>query len=233
MGEGERFKSMRTLEQALAVLSQAGLERSDVVVALGGGVVGDLAGFAAAVYLRGISFIQVPTTLLAQIDSSVGGKTGINLPTGKNLVGAFHQPRTVIIDTETLVTLPARELTAGWCEAVKNGAVGSRQLFEQTKEFLGKLQKKPATLRFRELESLIEAHCAFKAAIVAGDERENVDRKDHLSRRILNLTHSGPRVGSRYRYRRFRHGETVGLGMLVAPGFQKIGHAASSGRIAG
>jgi 3-dehydroquinate synthetase len=123
MGEGERFKSLRTLEKALAVLSQAGLERHDVVVALGGGVVGDVAGFAAAVYLRGIPFIQVPTTLLAQIDSSVGGKTGINLATGKNLVGAFHQPSAVVIDTETLATLPARELSAGWCEAVKMGAV--------------------------------------------------------------------------------------------------------------
>jgi len=217
MGEGERFKSLRTLEKALAVLSQAGLERHDVVVALGGGVVGDLAGFAAAVYLRGIPFIQVPTTLLAQIDSSVGGKTGINLPTGKNLVGAFHQPGAVVIDTETLATLPARELTAGWCEAVKMGAVGSRQLFEDTTDFLAGGQKKSGTLRFRQLESVIEAQCAFKASIVAGDERENVARKDHRSRRILNFGHTvGHALEAVTRYHRFRHGEAVGHGMLVA-----------------
>src|SRR5207245_2410725 len=129
MKDGERHKSLRSLERALAFLSDSGLERSDAVIALGGGVVGDLAGFAAAVYLRGIALIQVPTTLLAQIDSSVGGKTGINLALGKNLVGAFHQPRTVVIDTQTLTSLPKRELTAGWCEAVKNGAAGDRKLF--------------------------------------------------------------------------------------------------------
>ena len=230
MEEGERFKSFRTLEKALAVLSLAGLERQDVVVALGGGVVGDLAGFAAAVYLRGIPFIQAPTTLLAQIDSSVGGKTGINLPAGKNLVGAFHQPRAVIIDTETLATLPARELTAGWCEAVKNGAVGSRQLFADTTAFLAGGQKKSGALRFRQLESVIESQCAFKAAIVAGDERENVDRKDHLSRRILNFGHTvGHALEAATRYRRFRHGEAVGHGMLVAGEISKnLGLLASS-----
>lgn len=220
MGEGERFKSHRTLENALAVLSQAGLERHDVVIALGGGVVGDLAGFAAAVYLRGIPFIQVPTTLLAQIDSSVGGKTGINLAAGKNLVGAFHQPSAVIIDTETLATLPARELTAGWCEAVKMGAVGSRRLFAETKAYLElslAAQKTSEKQRFRRLESVIEAQCAFKASIVAGDERENVDRKDHRSRRILNFGHTvGHALEAVTGYRRFRHGEAVGHGMLVA-----------------
>lgn len=220
MGEGERFKSQRTLEKALAVLSQAGLERHDVVIALGGGVVGDLAGFAAAVYLRGIPFIQVPTTLLAQIDSSVGGKTGINLAAGKNLAGAFHQPSAVIIDTETLATLPAREMTAGWCEAVKMGAVGSRRLFAETTEFLEfslAAQKTTETLRFRRLESVIEAQCAFKASIVAGDERENVDRNDHRSRRVLNFGHTvGHALEAVTGYRRFRHGEAVGHGMLVA-----------------
>ncbi|HXM36186.1 MAG TPA: 3-dehydroquinate synthase family protein, partial [Pyrinomonadaceae bacterium] len=188
------------------------------------------AGFAAAVYLRGIPFIQAPTTLLAQIDSSVGGKTGINLPAGKNLVGAFHQPRAVIIDTETLATLPARELTAGWCEAVKNGAVGSRQLFADTTEFLAGGQRRSGALRFRQLESVIEAQCAFKAAIVAGDERENVDRKDHLSRRILNFGHTvGHALEAVTRYRRFRHGEAVGHGLLVAGEISKnLGLLASS-----
>src|SRR2546428_12718571 len=132
MNEGERHKSLRSLEQALKFLAEAGIERGDAVVALGGGVVGDLAGFAAATYLRGIAFVQAPTTLLAQIDASVGGKTGINLPSGKNLVGAFHQPRLVLVDVATLQTLPQRELTAGLCEMVKQGAISSRQLFDQT-----------------------------------------------------------------------------------------------------
>src|SRR5438128_6712688 len=119
MKEGEPHKSLRSFEQLLTFLSESGLERSDAIVALGGGVVGDLAGFAAAIYLRGIAFVQVPTTLLAQIDASVGGKTGVNLSAGKNLIGAFHQPHLVVIDIQTLRTLPRRELTAGWCEAVK------------------------------------------------------------------------------------------------------------------
>jgi 3-dehydroquinate synthase len=132
MGDGERFKSLRTLEKTLQFFSEQKLERTDAVVALGGGVVGDLAGFAAAVYLRGVDFIQIPTTLLAQIDSSVGGKTAVNTNFGKNLVGSFHQPRAVLIDTDTLKTLPQRELTAGWCEAIKQGAIGSEKLFNQT-----------------------------------------------------------------------------------------------------
>src|SRR2546421_12091282 len=122
---------MRSLEQALKFFSESGLERNDVVIALGGGVVGDLAGFAAATYLRGIAFIQVPTTLLAQIDASVGGKTGINTGAGKNLVGAFHQPSLVLIDTDTLQTLPQRELTAGWCEAIKQGGARERKPFSR------------------------------------------------------------------------------------------------------
>src|SRR5258706_1674627 len=136
MPEGEQNKTLNSWEQALTFLSESGLERGDAVVALGGGVVGDLAGFAAASYLRGIAFVQVPTTLLAQIDASVGGKTGVNLTTGQNLVGAFHQPRLVLIDTDTLSTLPPRELTAGWCEAIKQGAIGDRKLFERTVRLL-------------------------------------------------------------------------------------------------
>src|SRR5437588_5346452 len=150
--EGEQHKSLRSLEQLLEFLSESGLERSDALIALGGGVVGDLAGFAAAVYLRGIAFIQVPTTLLAQIDASVGGKTGVNMPAGKNLVGAFHQPKLVLIDTETLRTLPRRELSSGCCEAVKQGAVGDRKLFDRTVRLLSSIDfslwpqgKKPQT----------------------------------------------------------------------------------------
>ena len=217
IGDGERFKSLSTLAKALAFLNETGLERNDVVVALGGGVVGDVAGFAAAVYLRGIPYIQAPTTLLAQIDSSVGGKTGVNLATGKNLVGAFHQPRAVIIDTLALTTLPRRDLTSGWCEMVKNGAVGARPLFQQTTEFLNTLSQKPSALRSIQLELLIASQCAFKASIVARDEREAIDRTDRFSRRILNFGHTvGHALEAVTAYRRFRHGEAVGYGMLVA-----------------
>jgi 3-dehydroquinate synthase len=223
IGDGERYKSLSTLAKALAFLSGTGLERNDVVVALGGGVVGDLAGFAAAVYLRGIPYIQAPTTLLAQIDSSVGGKTGVNLASGKNLVGAFHQPRAVIIDTQALTTLPPRELTSGWCEMVKNGAVGARQLFQQTTEVLGSLSKKPNALGSRQVELLIASQCTFKASIVARDEREAPGRTDRFSRRILNFGHTvGHALEAVTRYRRFRHGEAVGYGMLVAGEMSKL-----------
>lgn len=223
LGDGERFKSLGTLAKTLAFFSKTGLERNDAVVALGGGVVGDVTGFAAAVYLRGIPYFQAPTTLLAQIDSSVGGKTGVNLPNGKNLVGAFHQPHGVFIDTETLRTLPARELTAGWCEMVKNGTVGARRLFGQTTEFLNILKKDPAAPRSKKLESLIAAQCAFKASIVAGDEREALARTDRLSRRILNFGHTvGHALEAVTAYRRFRHGEAVGYGMLVAGEMSKL-----------
>jgi 3-dehydroquinate synthase len=215
--DGERFKSLRAVEKLLLFLSKSGLERSDVVLALGGGVVGDIAGFAAATYLRGIPFIQVPTSLVAQIDSSVGGKTGVNLTRGKNLVGAFHQPTAVIIDASTLATLPARELVAGWCETIKQGAVGSVSLFKQTTAFLDKLKSNSKALDSSELKKLIRSHCAFKASIVAGDERESLKRSDSSSRRILNFGHTvGHALEAATEYRRFRHGEAVGHGMLVA-----------------
>jgi 3-dehydroquinate synthase len=234
MKEGERHKSMRSLAQALAFLSESSLERSDAVVALGGGVVGDLAGFAAATYLRGIAFIQAPTTLLAQIDASVGGKTAVNVPHGKNLVGAFHQPRLVVIDTQILGTLPRRELTAGWCEAVKQGAVGSRRLFDQTDRLLRR-SSIDFSLGLDDAESQTEvcdtiaAHCRFKAAIVAGDEREEIDRTDHRSRRILNFGHTTAHALEKLTgYRRFRHGEAVGYGILVAGEISKnVGMLAS------
>lgn len=216
IGDGERYKSLRTVENVLSFLSEAGLERGDGVIALGGGVVGDVAGFAAAVYLRGLPFIQIPTTLLAQIDSSVGGKTGVNLLRGKNLVGSFHQPRAVIVDVDTLATLPARELTAGWCECVKQGAVSSRKLFKETTAFLNACNTRGIPISVR-LEQLIASHCAFKASIVAADERENPARRDRRSRRILNFGHTiGHALEAVTNYRRFRHGEAVGHGMLVA-----------------
>jgi len=239
MGDGERFKTLRTAERALGFLSESRLERGDAVVALGGGVVGDLAGFAAAVYLRGVRFVQVPTTLLAQIDSSVGGKTGVNTRAGKNLVGAFHQPAAVLIDTETLRTLPPRELTAGWCEAIKQGAVGDRKLFGRTRKFLedearrkkdkrrgGEIDERGYEerdeKRDEELSRIIAAQCAFKARIVAGDEREEVSRADARSRRILNFGHTvGHALEALTGYRRFRHGEAVGHGMIAAAEISK------------
>jgi len=222
MKDGERHKSLRTFEQALAFLSESRLERNDCVIPLGGGVVGDLAGFAAATYLRGIPFIQAPTTLLAQIDASVGGKTGVNTAAGKNLVGAFHQPRLVMIDADTLRTLPPREITAGWCEAVKNGAVGDRKLFERTVRLLkgtgtDSIRSLAQKMSLAEICAIIAAHCRFKASIVAGDERESISRNDQRSRRILNFGHTTAHAIEKLTdFRRFRHGEAVGHGILVA-----------------
>ncbi|HEV7376867.1 MAG TPA: 3-dehydroquinate synthase [Pyrinomonadaceae bacterium] len=217
MSDGERFKNIKTLERALAFLSDTGLERSDAVVALGGGVVGDLAGFASAVYMRGLAFLQVPTTLLAQVDASVGGKTAVNTNAGKNLIGAFHHPRAVLIDTDTLKTLPPRELTAGWCESVKQGAAGDSDLFDKTYNFLRGRAGSLAGERVLSLEQLIASQVAFKASIVAGDEREDVTRTDASSRRILNFGHTTAHaLEAITSFRRFRHGEAVGYGMLVA-----------------
>src|ERR1044072_7234203 len=187
--EGERYKSFRILEKAVTFLSENRFERDDLVMALGGGVVGDLAGFREAIYLRGLPLVQVPTTLLSQIDSSVGGKTGINLPTGKNLVGAFHQPSSVFIDTETLASLPPRELVSGFCEMVKQALIADESLFEMTVNCL----QKPFNadlLRSPEFEKLIAAQCGFKASIVANDERESTTRTDVKSRRVLNFGHT-------------------------------------------
>jgi 3-dehydroquinate synthase len=217
MPDGERFKNLRSLGEALDFVSRVGLERGDVIVAVGGGVVGDVAGFAAAVYMRGVAFIQVPTTLLAQIDSSVGGKTGVNLAVGKNLVGAFHQPACVLIDTQALTTLPSRELVSGFCEAVKQGAIASPSLFQQTTSFLAGFRAGKKALTSPEMEKLISAQCKFKASVVRGDEREATGRSDNRSRRILNFGHTtGHALEAVTSYRRFRHGEAVGHGMLVA-----------------
>lgn len=223
IGDGERYKSLHTLEETLRFLGENKLKRSDAVIALGGGVVGDLAGFVSAVYLRGIAFLQIPTTLLAMIDSSVGGKTGINTNFGKNLVGAFHQPSGVLIDVETLRTLPRRELTAGFCEAVKQGAIADKKLFSQTSDFLYKYQPKHFKKYFSEqrfldeLQKLISAQVAFKAEIVKGDEQENLDRSDPRSRKILNFGHTVAHALEKVTdYKYFKHGEAVGYGMLAA-----------------
>jgi 3-dehydroquinate synthase len=235
MPEGERHKTIRSWERTVEFLSQSGLERGDAVVALGGGVVGDLAGFAAATYLRGIALIQAPTTLLAQIDASVGGKTGVNLPAGKNLVGAFHQPRLVLIDTETLRTLPRREITSGFCEAVKQGAVGSRKLFDQTRNLLQNCGTDFSLWLGREQAptevcAVIAAHCRFKASIVRRDEREDISRTDQRSRRILNFGHTTAHALEKLTaFRRFRHGEageiSKNIGMLASGELESLREA--------
>lgn len=228
MTDGERYKSLLTTEEALKAFAEAGLTRTDAIVALGGGVVGDLAGFAAAVYLRGIAFLQIPTTLLAMIDSSVGGKTGVNSASGKNLIGAFHQPRGVLIDTDTLRTLPQRELTAGFCEIVKHGAIGGKAMLSPTGKFLSDFPVERCsenyTIRnFRsEISNLIAANVEFKAKIVAGDERESSKRTDGRSRKILNFGHTFAHALEKVTgYKYLRHGEAVGYGILFAAELSK------------
>lgn len=207
IGDGERFKTLATAEKLYTFLIEQRLERSDVLVALGGGVVGDLTGFAAATYQRGIRFAQVPTTLLAQIDSSVGGKTGVNHSLGKNLIGAFHQPALVVIDPATLASLPERELRAGLCEAIKYGVIRDRRLFARIHREMDRLKR----LDPAELTHLIARSCQIKAEVVARDEREGGLRK------ILNFGHTvGHALEAVTRYRRFLHGEAVGHGMRAA-----------------
>jgi len=217
MPEGERYKSFSILEKAVKFLNDNRFERDDLVVALGGGVVGDLAGFCAAIYLRGLPIAQIPTTLLAQIDSSVGGKTAINLPSGKNLVGAFHQPACVVIDTETLMSLPPRELVSGFCEMTKQALIADTSLFDKTVAALRQVRESRDFLLSSEFAELIAANCGFKAGIVANDERESTSRADAKSRRILNFGHTTAHaLEAVTNYRTFRHGEAVGYGMLVA-----------------
>jgi 3-dehydroquinate synthase len=221
MKDGERHKNLASLNGALKHLAEERLTRDDVVIALGGGVVGDLAGFVAAVYLRGIRFLQVPTTLLAMIDSSVGGKTGINTEFGKNLVGAFHRPSGVLIDVETLRTLPRRELTAGFCEAIKQGAISGEKLFDQTAGYLDQAAN-ITDINSERLARLIAKQVAFKASIVRQDETEKTSRNDAKSRKILNFGHTfGHALEKVTNYRRLRHGEAVGYGILVAAELSK------------
>jgi 3-dehydroquinate synthase len=228
MKDGERHKNFRSLETSLRFFGEIKLKRTDAVVALGGGVVGDLAGLAAAVYLRGIAFLQLPTTLLAMIDSSVGGKTAVNTAFGKNLIGAFHQPHGVLIDVGVLNTLPRRELTAGFCEAVKQGVIADEKLFNQTAGFLRNYS--PASFKkfssrenfLEELQKLIAAQVAFKADVVSQDERESADRIDKKSRKILNFGHTVAHALEKVTgYKRFKHGEAVGYGILAAAEISK------------
>ncbi|HKQ74677.1 MAG TPA: 3-dehydroquinate synthase [Blastocatellia bacterium] len=207
IGDGERAKSLRTAERAWGFLIANRFERSDGVIALGGGVVGDLAGFVAATFLRGVNYVQIPTTLLAQIDSSVGGKTAVNHKLGKNLIGAFHQPRAVVIDPSVLRGLPARELRAGLYEAVKYGVIRDSALFSLIEDNLeGISSLDPVTL-----SRVIARSCEIKAEVVAADERESG------LRRILNFGHTvGHALEAVTAYRRLKHGEAVGYGMKCA-----------------
>ena len=205
--DGEKFKDWQTLNSIFDGLLEQRHTRKTTLVALGGGVVGDMAGFAAACYQRGVPFIQIPTTLLSQVDSSVGGKTGINHPLGKNMIGAFHQPQAVLIDTASLQTLPAREVSAGLAEVIKYGLI-------RDQGFLGWLEERMDALVSLDPEALAEAifrSCACKAEIVALDEREGGLRA------ILNLGHTfGHAIETYAGYGNWLHGEAVGTGMLMA-----------------
>jgi 3-dehydroquinate synthase len=205
--DGEGFKTLETLNRIFDALLASNADRRTVIVALGGGVVGDMAGFAAATYQRGVAYIQVPTTLLAQVDSSVGGKTAVNHALGKNMIGAFHQPLAVVADTATLATLPERELGAGLAEVVKHGAI-------RDAEFFAWIESNAAALRARDPSALAHAitrSCEIKAAIVAEDERETG------ARAVLNFGHTfGHAIESGLGYGEWLHGEAVAAGMVLA-----------------
>jgi 3-dehydroquinate synthase len=205
--DGEAHKTLSNAARVLDVLIANRFARDCAVLALGGGVVGDLAGFAAACYQRGVSFVQVPTTLLAQVDSAVGGKTAVNHPGGKNLIGAFHQPQLVVSDTSTLSTLPGRELRAGLAEVIKYGLICDAALFAWVEAHLERLLAKEP----QALAHIIRRSCEIKAAIVGRDERE------HGERALLNLGHTfGHAAEAATLYREWLHGEAVGAGLVMA-----------------
>jgi len=205
--DGERNKQLKTVARVYDALVDHGADRGAGVVAVGGGVLGDTAGFAAATFLRGIALAHVPTTLLAQVDSSIGGKVGVNHPLGKNLIGAFHQPRQVIIDPLVLATLPRREFRAGLYEVVKYGTTSSAELFARLESGVREIFNRTPDA----LVPIIAESCRIKAEVVAEDEREAGPR------RVLNFGHtSAHAVEAITKYRRFRHGEAVAYGMLVA-----------------
>lgn len=212
--DGEAHKTVDTMQSILDALVASGANRDTTLIALGGGVVGDITGFAAACYMRGVAFVQVPTTLLAQVDSSVGGKTGVNHPEGKNLVGAFHQPQIVLIDTDTLGTLSDRELKAGLAEVIKYGAICDI-------EFLGWLEENMAALLAKDADALAHAirrSCELKAEVVAEDEREAGRRA------ILNFGHTfGHAIERSQGYGEWLHGEAVAAGMIMAARLSGVG----------
>lgn len=212
LADGEQYKNWQTLNQVFDELLARRCERETALIALGGGVIGDITGFAAATYLRGVPYIQAPTTLLAQVDSAVGGKTGINHPLGKNMIGAFYQPRLVLADIKTLDTLPDRELSAGLAEVIKYGLIRDAQFFDWLEANVDKLAaREPAALAFA-----IRRSCEIKADIVALDERESGVRA------LLNLGHTfGHAIEAGMGYGKWLHGEAVAAGTVLAAGLSK------------
>ncbi len=205
--DGEQYKTLETVNTIFDALLEARFERSCTLLALGGGVVGDMTGFAAACYQRGVAFIQIPTTLLAQVDSSVGGKTGVNHPLGKNMIGAFHQPRCVIADTDTLDTLPDRELSAGLAEVIKYGLIRDAGFLTWLEDNMDALLARDGAA----LAHAIERSCRNKAELVAEDEREGGRRA------LLNLGHTfGHAIEAGMGYGNWLHGEAVATGMVMA-----------------
>lgn len=205
--DGEQYKNLEEYGKVLDALMQHRFGRDAVIVALGGGVTGDLAGFAAASYQRGMAFVQIPTTLLAQVDSSVGGKTGVNHPLGKNMIGAFHQPDAVIIDIHTLQTLPEREFAAGMAEVIKYGLINDAPFFAWLEAHMPALMAKDPEL----LTQAIAACCQNKANVVKADEKE------HGGRALLNLGHTfGHALESLTQYKTWKHGEAIAIGMRMA-----------------
>ena len=205
--DGERHKTLHTVSRIYDALICATADRATTIVAVGGGVVGDTAGFAAATYLRGVALAHVPSTLLAQVDSAIGGKVGVNHALGKNLIGAFYPPRIVIADPLLLVTLPRREFRSGLYEVVKYGVIASRELFDRVNENLPAIFAREPVV----LQPIVADSCRIKAAVVEADEHEQGPR------RTLNLGHTaGHALEALTKYRRFLHGEAVALGMLVA-----------------
>lgn len=205
--DGECFKTLESFNQVLTSMLKEGMGRDSTVVALGGGVVGDISGFAASAYQRGVDFVQVPTTLLAQVDSSVGGKTGVNHELGKNMIGAFYQPRGVVIDTDCLRTLPARELSAGMAEVIKYGIIWDSELFELLESSMSRLLALDGDL----LSSVIARCCSIKADVVHQDEKEGGIRA------ILNLGHTfGHAIENHVGYGVWLHGEAVAAGIVLA-----------------
>lgn len=206
---GERYKTPASVQKIYDAALEHRLERSSTIVALGGGVIGDMAGFAAATWLRGINFVQVPTTLLAMVDASIGGKTGVNHPRGKNLIGAFHQPRLVLIDPVVLDTLPAREFRAGMAEVIKYGIIWDAALFEQLEQNKRLDQRRYVSDEL--LQDILTRSCQAKAHVVSKDEKEAGLRA------ILNYGHTiGHAVESLTGYRVVNHGEAVAIGMVAA-----------------
>src|SRR5712692_1682620 len=207
MPDGERHKKLATVEKLSEQLSRLGADRNSVIIAFGGGVVGDVTGLVASLYMRGVDLVQIPTTVLAQVDASIGGKTAVNLRAGKNLVGTFHHPRVVLIDPAVLATLPEREFRAGLYEALKCGVIGKPELFRALESVdVKKLRRDPA-----KLEWVIAESVRLKAEVVASDERENG------LRRVLNLGHTiGHALEAETMYRHFLHGEAVAWGMIAA-----------------